>query len=197
MAPTASAAEIKKAYRKMAMKYHPDKNPEGGEKFKEVSAAFDVLSDPEKKELYDRYGPEGLEAGGPGGGMGGFGAADIFEQMFGGGFFGGGGRRRRRGPPSTEDMRHVMKVKLEDLYNSKTKKIAVKRSVIWYVTSTGQHSTGQHGTARHSTARVSTAQHSTAQQHTPLAQHLYPYTPLAHHIHSTTNRLTNPRFARL
>lgn len=62
--------------------------------------------------------------------MGGFGAADIFEQMFGGGFFGGGGRRRRRGPPSTEDMRHVMKVKLEDLYNSKTKKIAVKRSVI-------------------------------------------------------------------
>ena len=176
----------------MAMKYHPDKNPEGGEKFKEVSAAFDVLSDPEKKELYDRYGPEGLEAGGPGGGMGGFGAADIFEQMFGGGFFGGGGRRRRRGPPSTEDMRHVMKVKLEDLYNSKTKKIAVKRSVIWYVTtmarhSTGQHGSAQHGSAQHSTARVSTAQHSTAQHST--ATHTPCTTPLPLHTPSTPHTL--------
>ncbi len=95
----ADKAEIKRAYRKMAKKYHPDKN--GGDKeaekmFKLCNEAYQVLSDDEKRSIYDRYGKEGLK-GHMGGGAGGFGGFDdlssIFEEMFGG--FGGGGRRRR------------------------------------------------------------------------------------------------------
>ena len=89
----ASAAEIKKAYRKMAVKHHPDK---GGDeqKFKEISAAYEVLSDDEKRQLYDEYGEEALKDGGMGGGGGS--PFDIFEAMFGGNPFGPGGRRRTR-----------------------------------------------------------------------------------------------------
>ncbi len=98
----ASGAEIKKAYRKLALKYHPDRNPddkEAEEKFKLINEAYQVLSDEEKRAIYDRYGKEGLE----GRGMGGFGNADmddimdIFNSMFGGmgGFGGGFGRNRR------------------------------------------------------------------------------------------------------
>lgn len=110
---------IKKAYRKLALKHHPDK---GGdvEKFKEISYAAEVLSDPEKKQIYDRYGKEGLEEGGGGGGGGS--AEDMFSQ-----FFGGGGRRGPRGPQKGEDITHPLKVSLEDLYNGKTVKLAINR----------------------------------------------------------------------
>jgi molecular chaperone DnaJ len=100
---TASADEIKKAYRKMAMKYHPDRNQgdsEAESKFKEVNEAYQVLSDEEKRGMYDRYGKAGLEGmgGGRQGGGAGFGGfediADIFDSFFGGG--GGGGRRGGR-----------------------------------------------------------------------------------------------------
>lgn len=110
------------------MKYHPDKNPDAGDRFKEISAAYDILSDAQKREAYDRYGLEGLQEGMAGGGAD-FGAADILEQMFGGGFF-GGGRQRRRGPQRTEDMVHPMAVKLEDLYNGRVKKIAVRKNAL-------------------------------------------------------------------
>jgi len=97
VARDASDRDIKKAYRKLALKYHPDKNQGDASaeaKFKEISSAFEVLSDPKKKETYDRFGEEGLQGGGGGGG--GFGGADpndIFRMFFGGGGggFGGGG----------------------------------------------------------------------------------------------------------
>ncbi|GLG84404.1 MULTISPECIES: molecular chaperone DnaJ [Acinetobacter] len=116
---TASDDEIKKAYRKLAMKYHPDRNPdnaEAEEKFKEASEAYEVLSDSEKRSMYDRMGHNAFEGGfgGGGGGFGGFSAEDIFSQ-FGdifGGAFGGGGRqqRQRRG----SDLRYVMELTLEE-----------------------------------------------------------------------------------
>jgi len=92
---------IKKAYRKMAMKYHPDKNPgdkEAEEKFKAINEAYQVLSDDEKRAIYDRYGKAGLEGHGQGGGFsGGFDdLSSIFEEMFGGSGFGGFGRSSRR-----------------------------------------------------------------------------------------------------
>ena len=110
----ASAEEIKKAYRKSAMKYHPDRNPgdkTAEEKFKELGEAYEVLSDPDKKSRYDQFGHAGVDpnygAGGPGGGFGGmdFDLGDIFGSFFGGGF--GGGTRRsnpnapRRGNDAT------------------------------------------------------------------------------------------------
>uniref|UniRef100_F1L3M9 DnaJ subfamily B member 5 n=1 Tax=Ascaris suum TaxID=6253 RepID=F1L3M9_ASCSU len=107
IAKSASEDEIKKAYRKMALKYHPDKNKEPGAeaKFKEVAEAYDVLSDPKKKEIYDKYGEDGLKAGGEGGpgGPGGYhyefqgDPMRMFAQFFGGGedpfssFFNGSG----------------------------------------------------------------------------------------------------------
>ena len=114
----ASDDEIKKAFRKMAMKYHPDRNPdnkEAEEKFKEVNEAYAVLSDPDKKSKYDRFGHAGVDpnagfGGGAGGfdGFGGFDFSDIFDMFGGGGGFGGfgGGRRsaRRNGPMKGRDL---------------------------------------------------------------------------------------------
>ncbi|MEA3352607.1 MAG: molecular chaperone DnaJ [Campylobacterota bacterium] len=99
---SADKSTLKKAYRKMAMKYHPDKNPDdtqAEENFKAVNEAYQVLSDDEKRSIYDRYGKEGLEGHGQGGGFsrGGFDdLSSIFEEMFGGGFSGGRSQRRRK-----------------------------------------------------------------------------------------------------
>ncbi|GFH53100.1 DnaJ protein [Chaetoceros tenuissimus] len=116
---TADAKEIKKEYRKLAVKHHPDK---GGDeqKFKEISAAYEVLSDEEKRAKYDKYGLEGLENEGGGGRS----PDDIFSM-----FFGGGGGRRS-GPRKGESINHPIKVSLEDLYNGKTVKLAINRQVI-------------------------------------------------------------------
>ena len=115
--------ELKKAYRKLAIKHHPDKNPDNKEEnekiFKEVTTAYDVLKDPEKRKMYDQFGEEGINSMGGGGGGNPF---DIFENIFGGGGFGpgmGGFRnRRRRG----KDRKEVIPIELEDLYNNVTKK---------------------------------------------------------------------------
>jgi len=117
----ADEKEIKKAYRKMAVKHHPDK---GGDEhfFKEVNAAYEILSDPKKREVYDKYGLEGVEnEGGPSAA----GGEDLFSM-----FFGGGGRSRSSGPRKGPSLQHPLKVSLEDLYNGKTVKLAINRKVI-------------------------------------------------------------------
>jgi len=128
--PSADDNALKKAYRKLAMKYHPDKNPEAGDKFKEISMAYEVLSNPEKRKLYDQAGEQGIKEGGGGGG-GGMNPMDIFDMFFGGG--GGGdpfGRGRGRGPRRTKNLMHQLSVSLEDMYNGSVRKLALQKNVI-------------------------------------------------------------------
>ncbi|KAL6911925.1 hypothetical protein ACP4OV_000730 [Aristida adscensionis] len=125
---TASQDELKKAYRKSAIKNHPDKGGDP-EKFKELSHAYEVLSDPEKRDIYDQYGEDALKEGMGGGSSSDFSPFDIFEHLFpgGGGAFGGGSsrvRRQKRG----EDVVHALKVSLEDLYNGATRKISLSKN---------------------------------------------------------------------
>lgn len=124
--PDASDAELKKAYRKKALRLHPDKGGDP-ELFKEVTHAYEVLSDSEKRRIYDARGEAGLSEQG---GMGGMDPQDLFSQLFGGagGFFGGGGRPS--GPRKTKDLVHRVSVTLEELYKGKTTKLALTRNVI-------------------------------------------------------------------
>ena len=134
---SASADEIKKAYRKLAIKYHPDKNPgnkEAEEKFKEVSAAYETLSNPDKRSQYDQVGHDAYTRSGGGANAGGFNAQDIFSQFFGGGGFGGfedlfgGGRRRDpNAPQRSEDLRYALEIDFEDAMYGVDKKINVSR----------------------------------------------------------------------
>ncbi|AWU77758.1 chaperone DnaJ [Pichia kudriavzevii] len=127
VSPDATEQQLKKAYRLGALKYHPDKNPspEAAEKFKEMTGAYEILSDPEKRELYDQYGEQGL-GGGPGGpgGFGGMDAGDIFSQFF------GGGSSRPQGPRRGQDIKHALGVTLEELYKGKTAKLALNKTVL-------------------------------------------------------------------
>lgn len=128
---SATEIEIKKAYRKSALKYHPDKNPsaEAAEKFKEVSSAYEVLSDSEKRQVYDQFGEEGLSGGAGGaGGFGGFGGFgdDIFSQFFGG----APGDGRPRGPQRGRDIKHEIAVTLEELYKGRTAKLALNKQIL-------------------------------------------------------------------
>ncbi|KAJ6709939.1 DNAJ-LIKE-2 ISOFORM A-RELATED [Salix koriyanagi] len=100
-------------------------------KFKELSQAYEVLSDPDKREIYDQYGEDALKEGmGPGGGGGGHNPFDIFESFFGGGGFGGGSSSRGRRQKQGEDVAHPLKVSLEDLYNGTSKKLSLSRNIL-------------------------------------------------------------------
>lgn len=108
-------------------------NPEAEEKFKEISHAYEILSDSQKRQIYDQYGEAGLEGGAGGGG--GMAAEDLFAQFFGGGGFGGmggmfGGGGQSRGPPKARTIHHTHKVSLEDVYRGKISKLALQRSII-------------------------------------------------------------------
>ncbi|MFT4833267.1 MAG: molecular chaperone DnaJ [Flavobacteriaceae bacterium] len=135
----AAKDEIKKAYRKIAIKFHPDKNPdnkEAEEKFKEAAEAYEVLSKDEKRQKYDRFGHQGAAGGYSGGGMNmddifsqfgdifGGGGGSPFDSFFGGG--GGGGRRTRKG----SNLRIKLKLNLQDIANGVEKKIKVNRLVV-------------------------------------------------------------------
>lgn len=155
----ASADEIKKAYRKKAIQFHPDRNPddkEAEENFKEAAEAYDVLSDQNKKARYDQFGHAGMGGAASGGGPGGFGGAggfsmdDIFSQFgdifgghfggfggFGGGQRGGGGRRVNRG----SDLRVKVKLTLKEIATGVEKKIKVKK----YIACTSCSGTGADG----------------------------------------------------
>eukprot|EP00088_Acartia_fossae_P068563 TRINITY_DN8724_c0_g1_i2.p1 TRINITY_DN8724_c0_g1~~TRINITY_DN8724_c0_g1_i2.p1 ORF type:complete len:410 (+),score=122.85 TRINITY_DN8724_c0_g1_i2:47-1276(+) len=129
--PNADDSTLKKAYRKLAMKYHPDKNPNAGDKFKEISLAYEVLSNPEKRRIYDQGGEQAIKEGGSGGGGGFHSPMDIFDMFFGGGDpFGGGRGGRRGGPRRTKNIVHQLSVSLEELYNGATRKLAVQKNVI-------------------------------------------------------------------
>jgi len=116
----ASATEIKKAFRKKALRMHPDKGGDP-EEFKKIQAAYEVLSDAEKRGIYDQHGLEGLEEGGGGGGGG---MGDIFD------LFGGGGRRGRGGKPKVATSVFTVKATLENLYAGRTCTLAYKRDAI-------------------------------------------------------------------
>ncbi|KAL0947225.1 hypothetical protein HGRIS_013342 [Hohenbuehelia grisea] len=126
--PTASDADLKKAYRKKALRLHPDKGGDP-ELFKEVTHAYEILSDHDKRSVYDARGEAGLSESG---GMGGIDPQDLFSHLFGGagGFFPGGGGGRSHGPKKTKDLVHRVVVSLEDLYKGKTTKLALTRNII-------------------------------------------------------------------
>ncbi len=131
----ADADELKKAYRKLAMKYHPDRNAgdnDAEHKFKEISEAYDVLKDDQKRAAYDQFGHAAFEGGGaaarPGGFDFGSGFADIFDEMF-GDFVGGGRRTSRGGPQRGGDLRYNMEISLEDAFRGRETRIKVPASV--------------------------------------------------------------------
>ena len=131
---TATAGELKKLYRKLALKYHPDRNPDDKEaesKFKEAAEAYDVLSNDDKRARYDRFGHAGLQGGAGFANtediFGAFG--DMFADLFGFGGGGGGGRRRsRNGPRQGSDVRFDMAVTFEEAVGGATKEVTLQRS---------------------------------------------------------------------
>ena len=179
---TATADQIKKAYRKKAIQYHPDKNPgnkEAEEKFKEAAEAYEVLSDPDKRARYDQFGHAGM-GGAAGGGFGGFNGqgmsmddifsmfGDIFGGHGGGGFggfggFGGGGSQPRQRKYRGSDLRVKVKLSLKEISEGTEKKFKVKK----YVPCSHCHGSGAEGNSAtetcptcHGTGSVTTTQQS-------------------------------------
>ena len=133
---SADEKELKSAFRKMAMKYHPDRNPDdklAETRFKEINEAYEVLRDPQKRAAYDQFGHAAFENGGGGfgggaGGFGGGGFSDIFEDLF-GEMMGGRGRRGGGGRDRGADLRYNMEITLEEAFEGKTAEISVPTAV--------------------------------------------------------------------
>lgn len=134
---SADESALKSAYRKLAMKYHPDRNPDDSAaeaKFKDINEAYDILKDSDKRAAYDQFGHAAFEGGGPGGSGGGFefggGFADIFDEMF-GDFMGGGRSSGRGGAGATRgsDLRYNMQIALEDAFTGRETQIRVPTAV--------------------------------------------------------------------
>lgn len=170
----ASEGDIKSAFRKMAMKYHPDRNPgdkEAEDKFKEINEAYSVLSDPDKKSKYDRFGHAGVDPnagfGGGGAGFGGF--EDIFDMfggMFGGGF-GGGGARRRNGPMKGRDLQQEVVISFEEAAFGTNKKVQLSK----YVECEKCHGTGaEEGTSKKTCPTCNGTGEVRTTQRTPFGQ---------------------------
>lgn len=123
--PSCSSDDLKKAYRKLALKFHPDKNPNEGERFKLISQAYEVLSNEEKRRIYDNGGEQAIKEGGNSGGF--HSPMDIFEMFFG---MGGNRGQRDRGPKRGKDVVYQMSVTLEELYNGTTRKLSIQKKVI-------------------------------------------------------------------
>lgn len=136
VSPQASAEEIKKSYRMLALKFHPDRNDgnsEAEERFKEIQEAYSVLSDADKRARYDQFGHAAFEPGGMGGGFGGFGNAgpmsDLFEDLFGSFFGGGGARRARTRPTRGPDLQYNLEVDFEEAAFGKSVEIEIPRHI--------------------------------------------------------------------
>ncbi|XP_053331503.1 dnaJ homolog subfamily A member 4-like [Spea bombifrons] len=123
--PTASSDEIKRGFRRMALKYHPDKNPDAGEKFKQISKAYEVLADNQKRALYDRGGESAVKPGSAGGGCPNSAMPSVFDLVF--------GRRARAYSQSGrrgKTVAHHLPVSLEDLCNGTTRKLSLQKNII-------------------------------------------------------------------
>lgn len=172
----ASDDEIKRAFRKLAVKYHPDKNKgneEAEEKFKEINEAYQVLSNPEEKAKYDQFGHAGMD-GGFGGGAGGFGGfdmgdmggfGDIFESFFGGGFGGGGSQRRKNAPRRGSDLEYTLTITFEEAMSGVEKKFSITRTESCETC----HGTGaKPGTSKKTCSKCGGAGQIRVQRQTPL-----------------------------
>ncbi|MDR1028337.1 MAG: DnaJ domain-containing protein, partial [Clostridiales Family XIII bacterium] len=171
----AAEDEIKRAFRKKAMEFHPDKNPgdkTAEENFKEVNEAYSILSDSKKKDLYDKFGHAGVDpnagfgAGGSGFGGAGFGGADfgdIFGDIF-GGIFGGGGASRRNAPRKGQDLQKSIRISFTEAAFGVKKTVAMKKTM----ECPSCHGTGaENGTAKKTCPQCNGSGQVQTQQNTP------------------------------
>lgn len=171
---SASDDELKKAYRKLARKYHPDVNPgdkEAEENFKEINEAYETLSDASKREQYDRYGHDGPSGFGGAGGFGGFGGGqdfggmnDIFDMFFGGGF---GGGQQQRGPRKGADLRYDLTIDFEEAVFGTEKTITLPK---WENCSTCHGTGAKPGTGATTCSRCNGTGQIYTMQKTPFGQ---------------------------